>query len=88
MQLSTIEQQVIANMHGLPPDKQQSILDFSLRVINSVQNHPVLQMEAQSAAFIIALQAFLKEVELEPLEIDTALFDRDRPQESGRPIDL
>lgn len=29
MQLSTIEKQVVAVMHDLPPDKQQSILDFT-----------------------------------------------------------
>jgi len=78
MQLSTIEQQVIANMHGLPLEQQQSILAFSLFLINNASNYPAKPSEQQNnASFAQFLNQFLKEVEEEPLDIDTSLFDKD-----------
>jgi len=89
MQLSTIEQQVINNMHGLPLDQQRAILDLSLFLINRTPNYPAEQPKQQDdVSFSQFLKRFLKEVEEEPLDIDTRLFDQDRPQESGRAIDL
>lgn len=45
MKLSTIEQQVVANIHSLPLDKQQSVLEFSLFLksitSNNIQNKPL-----------------------------------------------
>ncbi len=38
MKLSNIEKQVVANMHGLPLDKQQSVLEFSLFLKSIVQD--------------------------------------------------
>ncbi len=42
MKLSAIEKQVVANIHSLPLDKQQSVLEFSLFlksiVLGSVPN--------------------------------------------------
>lgn len=92
MKLSAIEKQVVANMHGLPLDKQKSILEFSLFLINIVQKDKNSGQEGifeqNSASFAVFLKEFLKEVELEPLDIDTSIFDSDRPQESGREIEL
>jgi hypothetical protein len=47
MKLSAIEKQVVANIHSLPLDKQQSVLEFSLFlksiVLGSVPNQPKRQ---------------------------------------------
>lgn len=88
MKLSAIEKQVVANIHGLPLDKQQSVLEYSLFLINKVQKDKQENTENNSASFAVFLKEFLKEVELEPLDIDTSIFDRDRPQDSGREIEL
>jgi len=40
MELSTIEQQVLANVHALPLDKQQSVLEFSLFLKAMAQDVP------------------------------------------------
>jgi hypothetical protein len=88
MKLSAIEKQVVANIHGLPLDKQQSVLDYSLFLINKVQKDKQEDTENNSVSFGVFLKQFLKEVELEPLDIDTSIFDRDRPQDSGREIEL
>ena len=92
MKLSAIEKQVVANMHSLPLDKQKSILEFSLFLINMVQKDKnsaqERKFEQNNSSFTVFLKEFLKEVELEPLDIDTSIFDRDRPKESGREIEL
>jgi hypothetical protein len=88
MKLSAIEKQVVANIHGLPLDKQQSVLEYSLFLINKVQKDKQEDTENNSVSFGVFLKQFLKEVELEPLDIDTSIFDRDRPQDSGREIEL
>jgi len=88
MKLSTIEKQVVANIHGLPLDKQQSVLEFSLFLINKAQKDQENAIEKNSSSFAVFLKEFLKEVELEPLDIDTSIFDSDRPQDSGREIEL
>ncbi len=53
MALSTIEQQVRANMRGLPLDKQQSILDFSLFLVNAPAKKPAQSMARDSASFAV-----------------------------------
>lgn len=88
MKLSAIEKQVIANIHSLPLDKQQSVLEFSLFLINKVQKDKQDDIEKNNSSFGVFLKEFLKEVELEPLDIDTSIFDRNRPQDSGREIEL
>lgn len=40
MKLSSIEQQVLANLHTLPLDKQQSVLEFSLFLKAMSQKSP------------------------------------------------
>jgi hypothetical protein len=81
MQLSEIEKKVVANMHSLPLDKQHSILEFSLFLQDSFN-------KKNKSSFAASLKEFLNEVELEPLDIDTSIFDRDRPLDSGREINL
>ncbi len=90
MNLSTIEKQVVANLHSLPMNKQQSVLEFSLFLLNNTINKHSQNNETEStdASFDVFLKAFLTETQLEPLDIDTSIFDRDRPQESGREIEL
>jgi hypothetical protein len=50
MQLTVIEKEVLDNMHDLPLDKQQSILDFSLFIksiaANPIQNTKPLKRQA------------------------------------------
>jgi len=46
MKLSNIEKQVVANMHGLPLDKQQSVLEFSL-FLKSIAQDAVQQNKPQ-----------------------------------------
>ncbi|GEM_PF-6401988 len=38
-------------------------------------------------AFVLALEEFLKQVESDPFDIDTSIFDRDRAQESEREVE-
>jgi hypothetical protein len=69
MELSPIEQQVIANMHRLPQDKQQSLLEFSLFLIDTAQNS-AKKKAAVNDTFATFLATFLNEVANEPLDID------------------
>lgn len=46
MKLSNIEKQVVANMHGLPLDKQQSVLEFSF-FLKSISQDAVQQNKPQ-----------------------------------------
>jgi len=46
MKLSNIEKQVVANMHGLPLDKQQSVLEFSL-FLKSIAQDAIQQNKLQ-----------------------------------------
>jgi hypothetical protein len=85
MQLSEIEKKVVANMHSLPSDKQHSILEFSLFLRDNFKKN---RSQKNQPSFAVSLKEFLHEVESEPLNIDTSIFDRDRQQGSGREIDL
>ncbi|OQX25908.1 MAG: hypothetical protein BWK80_13230 [Desulfobacteraceae bacterium IS3] len=86
MQLNIIEQEILSTVQSLPMEKQQEILNFSLFLKDSMQKN---QVDKQNpTAFASALIEFLKEVESEPLDIDISAFDRNRPRESGREIDL
>lgn len=70
MKLSAIEKQVVANIHGLPLDKQQSVLEYSLFLINKAQKDKQENIEKNSASFAVFLKEFLEEGELEPLDIE------------------
>ena len=67
MQLSEIDKQVVANMHGLSLNEQQIILDISLSFKNKIKQNP--------SSFATRLKEFLKEVEDDPIDIDTSIFD-------------
>ncbi|MCK5354384.1 MAG: hypothetical protein KAJ63_04650 [Methyloprofundus sp.] len=84
MQISTIEENILSTVHNLPIEKQQEILDFSLFLKNKLQKAEL----KNHSSFSIALHEFLNEVKDNPLGIDTAIFDRDREQESGRDFQL
>jgi hypothetical protein len=68
MQLSEIDRKIIANVHSLPLDEQQAILKYTLLLKENRKNKYV----KNKTSFSSKLQAFLKEVELEPLDIDTS----------------
>lgn len=42
----------------------------------------------EPSTFLQALREFLKEYELEQIDIDTTIFDRDRAETKDREIDL
>ena len=84
MQISTIEENILSTVHNLPIEKQQEILDFSLFLKNKLQTAGLKNHSSSS----IALHEFLNEVKDNPLDIDTAIFDHDREQESGRDFQL
>jgi len=101
MQLSAIEQQVITNMHGLPSEQQQAILAFSLFLINKASSYPAKSMDTglsgknrradlmQPASTAgEALKEFLAKYELDPIDIDTAIFEQDRETETDRDFKL
>ena len=67
MKLSTIEKQVVANIHSLPLDKQQFILEVSEFLTKKNQE---IEAKKNKASFAVFLKQFLKEVELEPLDIE------------------
>jgi hypothetical protein len=70
MQLSEIDRKIIANVHSLPLNEQQAILKYSLLLKENKKKYV-----KNKTSFSSKLQAFLKEVELEPLDIDTSIFD-------------
>jgi len=85
MQMNTIEQKILSAIHSLPMKRQEEVLNFSLFLKGDMQFNKQNEMTDQnSTAFVSALKKFLKEVESDPLDIDISVFDRNRPQESGR----
>jgi|GEM_PF-2362082 len=89
MQLNMIEQEILSTVHGLPMEKQREALNFTLFLKKNIRSDKQNEENRQNMTpFVFALEDFLKEVESDPLEIDTSVFDRDRPQESGRDIEL
>ena len=84
MQISTIEENILSTVHNLPIEKQQEILDFSLFLKSKLQT---VELKNHSS-FSIALHEFLNELKDNPLDIDTAIFDHDMEQESGRDFQL
>jgi pyruvate-formate lyase-activating enzyme len=75
MQLSEIDRKVVSNLHNLTLDEQKSILELSLMLIKKRQQH---KSEKSTQSFVEFLREFRKEVEAEPLDIDTSIFDKDR----------
>ena len=73
MQISIIEENILSTVHNLPIEKQQEILDFSLFLKNKLQKKEL----KNHSSFSIALNKFLNEVKENPLDIDTAIFDRE-----------
>lgn len=86
MQKSKIENQVMNVMHGLPLEEQQSILEFSLNIKNKFKMKKMVQPPKKS--FGESLKEFLKEVEDDPIDIDTSIFDDYRKTVTEREIDL
>jgi hypothetical protein len=72
MKLSTIEKQVVANIHSLPLDKQQFILEISALLTNKNQE---IKVEKNKTSFAVFLKNLLKEIELEPLDINTSQLE-------------
>jgi ATP phosphoribosyltransferase len=85
MKLSTIEKQVVANMHNLPLDKQQVVLELSSFLI---QKKKAKKTEKNNQTFAEFLTQFRQEIEAEQLDIDTSIFDRDRHSYIDREIEL
>lgn len=85
MKLSAIEKQVVANMHNLPLDKQQVILELSAFFI---QKKKAKKTEKINQSFAEFLTQFRQEIEAEQLDIDTSIFDRDRHSYTDREIEL
>lgn len=100
MQINAIEQTILSTVHQLPVEKQQEILNFSLFLKNSLKtNFDGLDLSdatsfieittnetnhKNQSSFQVSFKKFLKEVEQNPMDIDTHIFDKDREIESGR----
>jgi hypothetical protein len=82
MQLSKIEQEVIETLHDLPLTEQKSVLEFSLFLKQRIQN------SKPEHGFTKALREFLERSALDPVDIDTAIFDSYRKDVRERDIDL
>ncbi len=82
MKLSAIEKQVVANMHNLPLEKQQVILELSAFLIQKKKT------EKKAQNFAEFLEQFRQEIETEQLDIDTSIFERDRHSYTDREIEL
>jgi len=70
-----IDRKIVANLHNLSLDEKKSLLDYSLLLINQ-KKKPKIKPKTQN--FAEFLREFRKEVEAEPLDIDTSVFDKDR----------
>ncbi len=66
-----IDRKIVANLHNLSLEERKSLLDYSLLLINQKRKSKI----KNTTSFSSKLQGFLKEVELEPLDIDTSIFD-------------
>lgn len=73
MQLSELDKKIINVIHGLPLEEQQSILNFGLGLKNKMKMKKMVQ--PKKASFSASLKEFLKEVEDDPIDIDTSIFD-------------
>jgi len=82
MQLSKIEQEVIATLHDLPLTEQKSVLEFSLFLKQKIQS------STHEHGFAKALKDFLERSALDPVDIDTSIFDSYRKDVRERDIDL
>lgn len=67
-----IDRKIVANLHNLSLDERKSLLDYSLLLINQ-KKKPKIKPKTQN--FAEFLREFRKEVEAEPLDIDTSIFD-------------
>lgn len=76
-----IDKKIVANLHNLSLDERKSLLDYSLLLINQ-KKKPKIKPKTQN--FAEFLRAFRKEVEAEPLDIDTSIFDSYRKSVKGR----
>jgi len=69
-----IDRKIVANLHNLSLEERKSLLDYSLLLVNQKRKSKI----KNRTSFSSKLQGFLKEVEAEPLDIDTSVFDKDR----------
>jgi len=89
MQMNMIEQEILSILNSLPAETQQEILNFSLFLKRKMQSDGQNEsLKANPEAFVSALKKFLEEVESDPFDIDTSVFDRDRARELGRKTEL
>lgn len=72
MTKAEIDRKIVANLHNLSLDERKSLLDYSLLLINQ-KKKPKIKSKTQN--FAEFLREFRKEVEAEPLDIDTTIFD-------------
>ena len=76
-----IDRKIVANLHNLSLDERKSLLDYSLFLINQ-KKKPKIKNKTQN--FAEFLREFRKEVEVEPLDIDTSIFDGYRKSVTDR----
>jgi hypothetical protein len=67
-----IDRKIVANLHNLSLDERKSLLEYSLLLVNQ-KKKPKIKPKTQN--FAEFLREFRKEVEAEPLDIDTSIFD-------------
>ena len=80
MQLSELDKKVIGNLHSLPLKEQQAILEYTQILKNRINK----KNTDNQTSFGIKLKEFLKEVESDPIDIDTSIFDDYRKSVTDR----
>ena len=76
-----VEEQLIKEIHELPIEIMEAMLNLAL----SVKHKNVEEPENKAG---LALRAFLKKYESEPIDIDTSIFDSYRKDVRERDIEL
>lgn len=79
MQLSELDRKIIGNLHSLPLKDQQAILEYTQILKNRIKKDTHVQ-----TSFGIKLKEFLKEVKLDPIDIETSIFDDYRKSVTDR----
>jgi hypothetical protein len=81
MTKADVDKKIVANLHNLSLEEKKSLLEYSLLLINQKKKRKIKQKTQNFAEF---LREFRKEVEAEPLDIDTSIFDSYRKSVTDR----
>ena len=78
-----VEEQLIKEIHELPIEVMEAMLNLALSV-----KHKSIETDKTTNAAGLALREFLKKYESDPIDIDISIFDSYRKDVKERDIEL